>query len=91
MKGKWISLPDRLFEDIRRIPFEGRMLPVTEHMEEYMKVTVGKKWKERCTRLYASVSKNNAIAECNLPYEEYLEYQRRSGISRDADQRTQTI
>lgn len=74
MKGKWHRFPDRLFEDTKRIPFEGKMLPITEHLDDYMKIAVGKAWKERCLKNFPSPSKNRAIVECNLPFEEYLEF-----------------
>ena len=81
MKGKWHKYPKGLFEDVRRIPFEGRNLPVTEHLEDYMRIAVGKNWKERCLKNNTSVSKRRAIAECDLPFEEYLEYTKDDPVS----------
>lgn len=81
MKGKWYKYPDGLFEDVKRIPFEGKMLPITDHLDDYMKIVVGKAWRKRCLENTTSVSKHRAILECDMPYEEFLEFTKDDPVS----------
>ena len=80
MTGRWRKFPDRLFEDTELIPFEGRMLPVTKHFEDYIRIVVGKTWEQRCLKKYVKLPEM-AIMELDLPYEEFLEFTKDDPVS----------
>lgn len=77
--GGWHELPEDLFEDPERIPFEGRMLCNSKRYEEFMEKLYGEDWKDQNLCDYLSADRIRVIADCDLPYEEYMEFSRDKG------------
>lgn len=78
---KMVKLPDTFFSDAERIDFEGRKFPVTSDLPGYLKKIFGDKWRSTYLKSFPEANRIRVIAECDLPYEDYLSYIDGKGVS----------